>query len=327
MRIIAEIGSVHDGSFGNALKLIESAAQCGVDAVKFQTHIAEAETLPDAPSPAYFTAEPRFDYFRRTAFLPAQWAQLRVACEREGVAFLSSPFSLEAVDLLEKVGVAAYKIPSGEVSNLPLLEKIAATKKPVFLSSGMSDWAELDAAVVALKLGGPVTILQCASAYPCPPERVGLNVLAEMRARYKLPVGFSDHTTGSAAALAAAALGAVVIEKHFTPSRLLYGSDAANAMEPEDFRRMAQGLREIWAMLDHPVDKNDLSAFKDMKRIFEKSVVTARPIAVGKVIAREDLAFKKPGDGIPAARWRELIGRRVRRAVSENRKLALEDLD
>lgn len=325
-RIIAEIGSVHDGSLGNALKLIDAAAACGADAVKFQTHIAEAETLPDAPMPLYFTGEPRLEYFRRTGFSKDQWRQLRAACARAGVTFLSSPFSLEAVELLEEIGVVAYKIPSGEVSNLPLLERIAATGKAVLLSSGMSDWAELDAAVAALKPGGPVTILQCASAYPCPPEQVGLNILAEMRARYKLPIGFSDHTAGPAAALAAAALGAVVIEKHFAFSRLMYGSDAANAMEPEEFSRLAQGLRDIWTMLEHPVDKNDLTKFKDMKLVFEKSVVSARALAAGHVLAREDIAFKKPGDGIPASRWRELIGRRTRHAVAANRKLTLDDL-
>lgn len=326
LRLIAEIGSVHDGSLGNALKLIEAAAACGADAVKFQTHIAEAETLPDAPMPAYFTGEPRLEYFRRTGFSTDQWHQLRAACTHAGVTFLSSPFSLEAIDLLEEIGVAVYKIPSGEVSNLPLLERVAATGKPVLLSSGMSNWAELDAAVAALKPGGPITVLQCASAYPCPPERAGLNVLAEMRARYKLPVGFSDHTTGPAAALAAAALGAVVIEKHFAFSRLMYGSDAANAMEPDEFRRLAQGLREIWSMLEHPVDKNDLTPFKDMKRVFEKSVVTVRSLAAGHVLEREDIAFKKPGDGIPASRWRDVIGRRTRRAVPANQKLTPDDL-
>jgi sialic acid synthase SpsE len=324
--IIAEIGSVHDGSFGNAVKLIEAAAACGADTVKFQTHIAEAETLADAPMPAYFTGEPRMAYFRRTAFTPVQWKELRAACERAGVRFLSSPFSLEAVDLLEEVGADAYKVASGEVSNVPLLEKIASTGKPAILSSGMSDWAELDAAVGVLRKGGPVTILQCASAYPCPPESVGLNVIGEMRARYALPVGLSDHTHGFAAAFAAAALGATVIEKHFTFSRLMYGSDAANGMEPADFRQFAQGLRDIWTMTECPVDKNDLSAFRDMKRIFEKSVVSARALAEGYVLSGDDLAFKKPGDGIPAARWRELIGRKLRQAVPADRKLSFDDL-
>jgi N,N'-diacetyllegionaminate synthase len=325
LRIIAEIGSVHDGSFGNAVKLIEAAASCGADAIKFQTHIAEAETLADAPMPPYFKGEPRMAYFRRTGFSVDQWRGLREACEAVGVTFLSSPFSLEAVDLLENIGVAAYKIPSGEVSNSPLLEKVATTGKPVLLSSGMSNWAELDAAVAALRPGGPLTILHCASAYPCPAQQVGLNVLGEMRARYGLPVGFSDHTIGPAAAFAAAALGAVLIEKHFTFSRLMYGSDAANAMEPEDFRRMAQGLHEIWTILDHPVDKDDLAPYREMKRIFEKSIVTARPLPQGHVLAAEDLAFKKPGDGIPAARWREMPGCRLRRALPADHKLAFED--
>jgi len=323
--LIAEIGSIHDGSFGNAGKLIKAAAEAGADAVKFQTHIAEAETLPDAPMPPYFKGEPRFDYFRRTAFSANQWRQLREICEANRVQFLSSPFSLEAVDLLEDIGVTAYKVPSGEVTNLPLLERIAATGKPVLLSSGMSDWAELDAAVAALRDGGPLTLMQCSTVYPCPPERVGLNVIAEMGARYGLPVGLSDHTMGCAAAFAAAALGATVIEKHFTFSRRMYGSDAAHSMEPEEFRVLSTGLSDIWAMLSHPVDKDRLDDVREMKRIFEKSVVTARPLLSGHKISREDLAFKKPGDGIPAADWRCLIGRRLAAALPANHKLRLED--
>src|SRR5262249_53524483 len=154
-------------------------------------------------------------YFERTGFTREQWRGLGLHAVTHKVAFLSSPFSLEAVDLLEEVGIGTYKVPSGEVSNLPLLERIAATGKPVLLSPGMSDWRELDAAVATLRSGGPITVLQCSSAYPCPPQQVGLNLLAEMRQRYGLPVGFSDHTNGPAAAIAAAALGATVIEKHF----------------------------------------------------------------------------------------------------------------
>lgn len=324
--LIAEIGSVHDGSFGNAMKLVEAAAACGADTVKFQTHIAEAESLPDAPSPPYFKGEPRIAYFRRTAFTRDQWLALKACCSRNGVRFLSSPFSLEAVDLLEDVGVDAYKVPSGEVTNIPLLERIATTGKPVLLSSGMSDWTELDAAVEALKPGGPITVLQCSSVYPCPPERVGLNVLAAMRARYGCPVGFSDHTLGPAAAIAAVALGASVVEKHFTFSRLMYGSDAANAMEPADFAALARAIREVATMLAHPVDKNDLGPYREMKLIFEKSVVTARPVAAGARIDAADLAFKKPGDGIPAARWRDLIGRRAARALPADHKLSQSDI-
>jgi N,N'-diacetyllegionaminate synthase len=324
--IIAEIGSVHDGSIGNAEKLIEAAAAAGADIVKFQTHLAEAETLVDAPAPAYFKGEPRFEYFKRTGFSESQWKRLAQHAANCGVQFLSSPFSEEAVDLLERVGATMYKVPSGEVSNLPLLEHLAHIGKPVLLSSGMSNWSELDAAVEALKGRVELTVLQCTSMYPCTPERVGLNVLAEMRNRYGVNIGYSDHTPGYAAPIAAAALGANVIEKHFTFSKLMYGSDAKNSMEPAEFTILCKALREVWTMIASPVDKNDVSPYLEMKRIFEKSIVTARSLPAGSILNREMLAFKKPGDGIPASRYRELIGRTVRRALPENHKLLEDDV-
>lgn len=324
-QVIAEIGSVHDGSFGNACKLIELAAICGADTVKFQTHLPEAETLRDAPAPAYFTGEPRFDYFRRTGFTIDQWRALKAKCAEAGVTFLSSPFSLEAVDLLEEVGAAQYKIPSGEVTNIPLLERIAETGKPTLLSSGMSNWTELDRAVSVLRDKVSLAVMQCTSAYPCSAEDVGLNVLDEIRRRYKLVIGYSDHTDGAAAGMAAAALGADVIEKHLTFSRRMYGSDAANAMEPEHFRAYCAGIRNIWRMLDNPVDKNDLRSVLDMKRIFEKSVVSSRALPAGAVLVQEDLAFKKPGHGISAARYREVIGRRLRLEVAADHLFSEQD--
>ncbi len=325
--LIAEIGSVHDGSFGNALKLIEAAAAAGADAVKFQTHIASAETLKGAPMPPYFKGEPRFEYFTRTGFNAEQWATLKAACDELGVTFLSSPFSLEAVDLLESIGMSHYKIPSGEISNIPLIDRIAKTGKPILLSSGMSSWAEVGRAVEAARSGRtPVLVMQCTTQYPCPPERVGLNVMIEMRTRYGLPVGFSDHTLGPAACMAAVTLGAECVEKHFAFSRLMYGSDARHSMEPHEFKAMADGLHEIRAMLANPVDKNDLSQYGDMKRIFEKSIVTARALPAGHPLVEDDLAFKKPGDGIPAAHWHQLIGRRLSQAVDADHKLSMDDL-
>ena len=323
--IIAEVGSVHDGSFGNACKLIELAKTCGADVVKFQTHLAEAESLPDAPSPPYFSGEPRLVYFQRTGFSPEQWRKLREHADRTGIGFASSPFANEAVDLLEDIGLSLYKIPSGEVTNLPLLERVARTRKPVVLSSGMSSWAELDAAVAALRSGGPLTVLQCSSAYPCPPERVGLNVLTEMRARYGLPVGLSDHTGGVAAAVAAVTLGAVMVEKHLTFSRAMYGSDAPHSMEPANFRAFVEAIRETSAMLAHPVDKAGVAAFAEMKRIFEKSLVARQPLAAGTTIEFAHLAFKKPGDGIRAADYAQWVGRKLARAVPADHKLAPED--
>lgn len=327
VNVIAEIGSVHDGSFGNAGKLIDLAAKCGADTVKFQAHIAAAETLRDAPSPSYFKGEPRFSYFERTAFNRGQLVELKNRSAENGIKFLVSPFSIEAVDLLEDVGVDSYKIPSGEVTNIALLERVARTKKPVFLSSGMSDWAELEAAVAALRGGGPVVVLQCTSMYPCPPERVGLNVIGEMKDRFGLPVGFSDHTLGSAASFAAVALGAAVVEKHLTFSRSMYGSDAANAMEPGEFTSFCAGIREISKMLSNPVDKNDLRDLANMKLIFEKSVVTARAVPAGTVISADALAFKKPGDGISASRHAELIGRKVVRDLPADHKLTMDDFE
>lgn len=325
--LVAEIGSVHDGSFGNALKLIELAAGCGADVVKFQTHLADAEMLPDAPAPSYFQAEPRREYFTRTGFSLDQWRKLAKHCADNKVQFLSSPFSLEAVDLLEEVGVDAYKIASGEVSNTPLLERIAKTGKPVLLSSGMSDWDELGRAIEALRGASEIVPMQCTTAYPCPPERIGLNVIGEMHKRFGLPVGFSDHTRGPAAAIAAAALGAVCVEKHLTFSTQMYGSDAPNAMEPPAFKEMAAGLRGVWTALGHPVDKSDLTPYRDMKRVFEKSIVTARPVKAGQVIARADLAFKKPGDGLPAWRYPEVVGHRCRRDLPLNHKVAAGDFE
>ncbi len=324
--LIAEIGSVHDGSFGNALNLIEGAAKAGADAVKFQTHLAEFETLANAPAPAYFQDEPRMEYFRRTGFSISQWKRLAAHASKCGVTFLSSPFSLEAVDLLEEVGISHYKIPSGEVSNLPLLERIAETGKPCLLSSGMSDWKDLDAAIEALRGSSDITILQCSSAYPCAPEAVGLNVIGEMKARYGLKVGFSDHTLGYAAPFAAAALGATVIEKHFTFSRLMYGSDAKHSMEPDEFRILSSGLKEIWRMLGNPVDKNSSDSYREMKQIFEKSVVTRAPIDEGTVLTKGHLAFKKPGTGIRAADYARLIGRKIRRALPGDHLIEEGDL-
>ena len=325
--LIAEIGSVHDGSFGNACRLIETAADCGAHAVKFQTHIAEAETLATAPNPAYFQSESRIDYFLRTGFSEIEWRKLFAVARDCNVLFLSSPFSLEAVDLLESLGMEVYKIPSGEVSNLPLIERIAATGKPTLLSSGMSNWEELDLAVAALRVGGQLTIMQCSSRYPCPPELVGLNVLGEMSDRYGVSVGYSDHTLGLAAPIAAAALGATVIEKHFTFSRLMYGSDAQHSMEPTEFRLLANALREVWTMMASPIDKSSHKCYAEMKHIFEKSIVTTQALPAGKLLERTDLAFKKPGSGIKAKDYQRILGKRLRQDVAANHMLAPDDFE
>jgi N,N'-diacetyllegionaminate synthase len=300
------------------------AAECGADAVKFQLHDARAETTRDAPSPPYFQHETRWQYFERTAFTDEQWRILKERCDAAGIEFLCSPFSLEALERLEAHGVRRYKIGSGEITNLELIRAAAATGKPVLVSSGMSSWAELDAAVDAA--GDDVTVLQCTSAYPTPPEQVGLNLLAEIRDRYGKPVGLSDHSLGNFAAYAAVTLGASVVEKHFTLSAEMYGPDAALALEPDELEDLVDGIREIETMVANPVDKDDVAPFAEMKRVFEKSVVATMDIPAGAVLTREVLAAKKPGTGIPAARLDDVVGRTARVAIAADTVLTEDAL-
>lgn len=325
--IIAEAGSVHDGSVGNAKRLIDAASQCGADIVKFQTHIAEAETLREAPNPPYFSEESRYEYFKRTAFTQRQWRALKEHAESQGVGFLSSAFSLEAVELLEDIGLERYKIPSGEVTNIPLLERIAATGKAVLLSSGMSSWAELDAAVEIFRQHrSPTTVLQCTSAYPCPYEQVGLNVLSQMRQRYNLPVGLSDHTLTTYSSFVAVALGATVVEKHFTLSRQMYGSDAQHSLEPPEFTDLVRGIRAVETMLRTPVNKDDVSPFQIMRETFQKSIVTVVDVPQGAVLTRKMLGTKKPGQGIPPLHIGSIVGKKSARALRADTLLQWTDI-
>ncbi len=329
--IIAEIGNAHEGSVGLAKRFIRKIADCGADAAKFQTHIFDAESLPDAPSPSYFKDESRKDYFERTAFNLEQYKELKKYTEGEcGIEFISSPFSLEAVDLLEKVKVKKYKVPSGEVTNIPLLEKIANTHKPVLLSSGMSTWAELDKAVETLKANGSkdITILQCSSVYPCPPEKVGLNILLQLKDRYGLAVGFSDHTLGISASIGAVVLGAEVIERHFTLSREMYGSDAKHSLEPKEFEQLIKEIREVETIIASKVEKDKLAEeLKDMKFTFEKSIVAKKHIPKGTKITFDMIAFKKPGDGIKPNRYKEIIGKVAKSDIAANAKVTMEILE
>jgi len=329
--IIAEVGNLHDGNLDRAKKLAFSAAKCGADAVKFQTHIFNAESLDDAPNPSYFTKESRKNYFERTAFSKVEWKELKeyveVECEIE---FMSSVFSKEAFDLLESIGVERHKIPSGEVTNIPLLKHVAIAKKSVLLSSGMSTWAELDLAINTLKNNGcaDITVFQCSSIYPCSPKNVGLNILDQIKDKYGLAVGLSDHTFGMAAAIAAIIKGANIIEKHFTLSTDQYGSDAKHSLPPDEFRRFVKEIRELELMLNFPVDKDgQVQSLSEMKVIFEKSIVSKIKIEKGQKIIFDMLSFKKPGDGIRADRYQDILGRIAKVDIDENTKIKEEMLE
>lgn len=328
--IIAELGNTHEGSFGLAKQMIIAAAECGVDAVKFQTHIFQEESLPHAPNPSYFTDETRKQYFERTSFSLAYLQKLKQFAEEEcHVEFLSSPFSVEAVDFLEKVGMSLYKIPSGEVTNSLLLKRVAESGKRVLLSSGMSSWGELDEAVEILRSNGcnDLTILQCTSKYPCPPQDAGLNIMSDLQQKYGVEVGFSDHTIGAAIPLAAVTLGASIIEKHFTLSKLMYGSDAKNSMEPDEFKNMVKSIREIELCLNNVMGKDDIADdLSDMKKVFEKSVVTRCKIKEGDIFTEVNLAVKKPGDGLPAKHYSSIIGKVAACDIEGDLQLRAEDI-
>ena len=307
--VVAEIGMTHDGSFGLAYQLSEAAIKTGADIVKFQWHIAEEETTANAPSPPYFQNETRYEYFKRTEFSCEQFFKLHSLCKDSGVLSSVSVFSTESLKRAIKVGFDIIKIPSGEVTNIPLLRDVARARLPVMLSSGMSSWDELDIAVKQLQFLDSLCILQCSSIYPTPPDKVGLNVLQEMGERYGFPVGLSDHTLTSATAVAAVSMGAIVIEKHFTLSKELYGPDAKFSLNPKEFEQLVADIKFVSKAIKSKVDKNKLADYAEMKIVFQKSIVAAKSIKAGELLTMENLAFKKPGTGIGAARIDDVIGK------------------
>lgn len=329
--IIAEVAQAHDGSLGLAHAYIDAIADAGADAVKFQTHIAAAESTASEPWRVKFTEQDRtrYDYWKRMEFTEAQWRGLKKHAEEKGLQFLSSPFSVEAVELLTRVGVAAWKVASGEVSNIPMFESIAMTRLPVLLSTGMSPINEIDAAVEQIKAYKlPLTVLQCTSTYPCPPEKIGLNLIPFFRERYGCKVGLSDHSGTIYAGLAAATLGIAVLEVHVTISREMFGPDVPASVTTSELRQLVEGIRFIERMKDNPVDKNALAGeLKPLRDLFTKSVVSRRDLPAGAILREEDLAVKKPGTGIPAARLREVVQRKLKRAVNADAFLSEDDLE
>ncbi len=330
MLIIAEIGLTHDGSLGMAHAFIDALALTGVDAIKFQTHIPEAESSPYEPFrvPFSYQDKNRMDYWQRTAFTSDQWAGLKSHCDEKGVEFMSSPFSNAAVDLLENIGVKRYKVGSGEVNNMLLLEKIARTGKPVILSSGMSSFAELDRSVEFLRSRNvEFSIMQCSTAYPTKPAQWGLNVIGELKARYGVPVGFSDHSGVPESALAAVALGAELLEFHVTFHKQMFGPDVPASLTIEETAYTVKAVRNILEALDNPVDKTDNSAFKDVKQIFEKSLAVNKDLPAGHVLRFEDLEAKKPkGYGIPASAFQKVTGRKLSKPKNQWDFLKEDDL-
>ena len=242
---------------------LDAIADAGADAIKFQTHIASAESTAGEPWRRRFSPqdETRFDYWRRMEFTPAQWAGLRKHADERGLLFLSSPFSLAAVELLRGVGVAGWKIASGEISHDELVDACTATGQPVILSTGMSAWPEIDAAVARVQRSGtPLAVLQCNTRYPCPAEQVGLENIALLRDRYGVAAGLSDHSATIFPAIAAATLGAQIVEVHVALSREMFGPDVVASVTTAELRELVRGVRFVEAMRAHPVDKSAVAA-------------------------------------------------------------------
>ena len=328
--IIAEIGQAHEGSLGIAHSYIDALKNSGVDAIKWQMHIADAESSLEEPFRVNFSYEDnrRIDYWRRMEFTFEQWQGIKKHCEDCRIEFICSPFSLKAVSQLEKLGVSKYKIGSGEVNNFLLLEQICNTGKDVLLSSGMSSIDELDIAVdFVKKRGNKLSLFQCTTAYPTKPEEWGLNVIAELKQRYNLPVGFSDHSGGIQACIAATALGAELLEFHVVFDKRMFGPDAKASLTIDEVKQLVHAVQQVSTALKHPIDKTDNSKFKGLKEIFEKSLAVNKDLAFGHVLQFEDLESKKPKNiGIPASSYQQVIGQKINRALKAWDFLKEEDI-
>ncbi|CAM4152300.1 N-acetylneuraminate synthase family protein [Gillisia hiemivivida] len=330
MFIIAEIAQAHEGSFKEALSYIEALSKTGVNAVKFQVHIAEAESSIHEPFRVKMASQDktRFDYWKRMEFTLHEWKDLKKHCDEAGLEFMASPFSNAAVNFLEEVGVKRYKIGSGEVNNFLLLEKIARTGKPVLLSSGMSSLEELDHTVAFLKKRKvEISVLQCTTAYPTQPKNYGLNVIRELKERYGVPVGYSDHSAKIETCIAASALGAEILEFHAVFSRDSLGPDASSSLEMEEITHLVKAARNLETALKNPVNKSDNSKFTELKNIFEKSLAVNKDLPAGHIIKFKDLEAKKPkGFGMEASRFEEIIGKSLKNNLKQWEFLNWEDV-
>lgn len=330
VELVAEIAQAHDGSLGTAHAYIDALAGTGVDTVKFQVHIAAAESSAHEPFRVKFSYEDdtRYAYWKRMEFDAGQWAALKAHCEQKGLEFLASPFSIAAVELLEDIGARRYKIGSGETSNLLMLERIGRTGKPVILSSGLSTLDDLDRTIAFMRpFGNPLTLLQCTTSYPTQPSQIGLNVLCELRDRFGLPVGLSDHSGTIHPGLAATALGARMLEFHAVFDRRAFGPDATSSLQIDEIRQLAEGVRAISAMLEHPIDKSRLSVPAELRTMFGKSLAVNRDVPAGEALSLSVLESKKPGDrGIPAQRYADVVGRRLARTLRAGDFLTEADL-
>jgi N,N'-diacetyllegionaminate synthase len=329
--VIAEAGVNHNGDPALAHRLVDAAADSGADAVKFQAFRADELASADAAAAPYQridNAPTQRDLLRGLELSDDTFEALRRHADDRGLVFLASGFDTLSLEMLDRVGVAAYKIASPDVANPLLLEAVASRRRPVILSTGTADLGEVDAAVAMLRAAGAheLVVLQCTSAYPAPAEEANLRAMATMRDALRVPVGFSDHTEGDEVALAAVALGACVLEKHFTLDRSLPGPDHRASVEPEALALLVARVRRIEAALGDGV-KAPTASERENAMLVRRSVATAADLEAGVILTRAMLTALRPGTGIPAARIEDVIGRRLLRPVGRHELLDPADLD
>jgi N-acetylneuraminate synthase len=322
--IIAEAGVNHNGSLDLALQLVDVAKECGADAIKFQTFRATQLVTRTAIKAAYQNrttekTESQFEMLQRLELGQSAHRQIIERCRLAGIQFLSSPFDEESADLLESMDLALFKVPSGEITNLRLLRHIASKKKPIILSTGMSTLGEVEEAIQVIKCAGvhELTLLHCVTEYPAPYDEVNLRAMQTMKTAFDLPVGYSDHTPGTEVAVAAVALGAMVIEKHFTLDRSLPGPDHSASLEPPELKQMISAIRHVEQALGDGIKTPAACEIPNIL-VARKSIISARWLAAGHRIAEDDLVIKRPGTGISPKFAPELIGRTLHESIAED---------
>jgi N-acetylneuraminate synthase len=338
--IIAEAGVNHNGSTAHAIQLVEAAARAGADAVKFQTFSADRLVRQGTATAAYQRSatgnNDQFDLLRRLEMSPAMHDAILAACARIGIEFLSTPFDPLAADYLLGLGMRKLKVPSGELSNPLFVRHLAATGLPLIISTGMADLAEVATALAWVRaaraerglsgdLAGAVTLLHCTSNYPTAPENVNLRAMETLRREFGVPVGYSDHTEGITIPIAAVALGATVIEKHFTLDRTLPGPDHQASLEPADLEAMVRAIRTVDVALGGG-QKVPATSEAAVRALVRRSLFLRRDVAAGTELGPDDLELLRPGDGIPASDYFAILGRRLARARPGGHKLSFEDL-
>lgn len=330
--VIAEAGVNHNGDPDLARRLVDMAAEAGADAVKFQTFKAERLVTPGAPKAEYqlrrtSATESQLDMLRRLELTPDAHRELQARCCACNLLFLSTPFDEGSADFLESLDVPAFKIPSGEITNLPFVAHVARKRRPMIVSTGMAHLHEVEAAVRTIREAGnlDIVLLHCVSNYPAAPGDINLRAMHTMAAAFGLPVGYSDHTEGIEVALAAVALGACVVEKHFTLDRALPGPDHQASLEPGEMKAMVRGIRIVQESLGHG-RKEPAASEAATAQVARRSLVAARDLAAGTVLAEGDIAVRRPGTGLPPVRRADLVGRAVRVDVKAGTPLMPEML-